>query len=101
MNSIAWTDWLTPSLYRVRVAPGAAEELRRLTPAAQQRVRQMLTEIAELADVMPVEASRSWGSKLLHLNLGKVSVRYSISEETRTLSVEHVVPPPEELDQTG
>jgi mRNA-degrading endonuclease RelE of RelBE toxin-antitoxin system len=101
MTSFSWTDWLTPSLYRVRVAAGAAEELRRLPDPAQQRVRMMLNEIAELADLMPVETSRSWGEKLLSLNIGRVSVRYTISEETRTLCIEHVVPPPEELDQTG
>jgi hypothetical protein len=101
MTAFSWTDWLTPSLYRVRVVPAAGEELRRLPEAAQQRVRMMLHEITELADVMPVETSRSWGEKLLSLNIGRVSVRYTISEETRTLCIEHVVPPREELDQTG
>jgi mRNA-degrading endonuclease RelE of RelBE toxin-antitoxin system len=101
MTPFAWTDWLTPSLYRVRVSPSAAEELRKLPPTTQQRVRVMLVEISELADVMPVETSRSWGEKLLHLNIGRVSVRYSISEESRTISIEHVIAPREELDQTG
>jgi hypothetical protein len=97
-SSSSWTDWLTPSLYRIRIAPAAAEELRRLPPGVQQRVRVMLTEIAELADLMPIETTQSWGEKLLQLTVGRASVRYSISEGTRTLAIEHVVPP---LDQTG
>jgi hypothetical protein len=35
---------------------------------------------------------------LLQLQLGKVSVRYSINEQTRTLGVEHVIAPPAALN---
>jgi hypothetical protein len=102
MTSFPWTDWLTPSLFRVRVADGAAQELRRQPVEVQERVRTMLTEIAELADLMPPETSRAWGSDegqrhLLQLQLGRLSVRYSIDERSRTLGVEHVVSPPTEL----
>ena len=101
MTSFPWTDWLTPSLFRVRVAPGAANELRRQPPEVQERIRAMLTEIAELADLMPPETSRAWGGDgqphLLQLQLGRLSVRYSIDERARTLGVEHVIAPPTEL----
>jgi hypothetical protein len=105
MTSSEWADWLTPSLFRVRVAKTAGEELRRQPPDVQDRIRAMLTDIAELADLMPVETSRAWGNDgrqhLLQLQLGKVSVRYSINEQTRTLGVEHVIAPPAALDSTA
>jgi hypothetical protein len=105
MTSLAWTDWLTPSLFRVRVSSHAAEELRRQAEDVQENVRQILTEIAELANMMPPETSRAWGTDgrphLLQVILGRLSVRYSINERTRTLGVEHVICPPAELTRTG
>lgn len=96
-----WADWLTPSLFRVRVATTASEVLVRQAPEVQERIRAMLTDIAELADLTPAEMHRAWGNDgrrhLLSLQLGHVSVRYSINEQTRTLGVEHVVAPPFEL----
>jgi hypothetical protein len=98
MNPIAWTDWLTPSLFRIRVAPHAAQELCQQSEEVQELIRLMLTEIAELANVMPPETSRAWGTDgqkhLLQLRLGRLSLRYSINEHTRTLGVEHVIAPP-------
>jgi hypothetical protein len=105
MNPFAWTDWLTPSLFRVRVAQPAAHELRRQLPEVQERIRLMLTEIAELADLMPPETSRAWGTDgqqhLLQLQIGRLSIRYSINEQTRTLGVEHVIAPPADLDRSA
>jgi hypothetical protein len=104
MTLYPWTDWLTPSLFRVRVASLAAQELRKQPDDLQERIRVMLTEIAELADVMPPETSRAWGTDgqkraLLTLVLGRVCIRYSIDERNRTLGVEHVIVP--ELDQSA
>ena len=76
--------------------------------ATSLRLRQMLQDIAELADLVPPSTGRAWtasdGSTLLQLQLGRVSVRYSISEENRTLTIEHVIVPQEEpadLEPTG
>jgi hypothetical protein len=104
MTTYPWTDWLTPSLFRVRVANIAAQELRKQPEDLQERIRTMLTEIAELADVMPPETSRAWGTDgqkraLLQLVIGSVCVRYSIDERARTLGVEHVIAP--QLDQSA
>jgi hypothetical protein len=101
----AWNDWLTPSLFRVRVAKTAGEVLLKQTPEVQERIRAMLTDIAELADLTPDEMDRAWGNDgrqhLLSLQLGRVSVRYSINEQTRTLGVEHVVAPPSDLNPSA
>jgi mRNA-degrading endonuclease RelE of RelBE toxin-antitoxin system len=106
MTPPAWTDWLTASLFRIRVAPAASEKLGQLTAAVQQRLKQMLQDIAELADLVPPSTARGWSGNdpgsLLHLHVGRVSVRYSINEESRTLTIEHVIVPEDEaLDSTG
>src|SRR5207248_1936621 len=44
-----WQDWLTDSFFRIRVAPAAAQKLRALSQDLQDRLRQMLHDIAELA----------------------------------------------------
>ena len=66
----------------------------------------MLEDIAELADLVPPSTARGWigdeSSCLLNLHLGRVLVRYSITEADRTLTLRHVVIPGDEvLDQTG
>jgi mRNA-degrading endonuclease RelE of RelBE toxin-antitoxin system len=101
MTPPSWTDWATPSEFRIRVAPAAAEKLSPLPPETQSRLRQMLQDIAELADLVPPSVARSWraseqGPQLLQLRLGKVDVRYSIAEDDRTLTIEHVIVPEEE-----
>ncbi len=98
-----WTEWMTASSFCIRVAPAAAEKLEQLAPETQDRLRRMMQDIAELADLMPPSAD-SWSagqtSPLLLLTMGRVNVRYSISEEERTLTVEHVIVP-EELGDVG
>jgi hypothetical protein len=106
VETSAWTDWLTESVFRVRASPAAAEKLNQLPPEKQQRLRQMLQEIAQLADLAPANTSAAWESsgarQLLSLELGRVCVRYSISEDTRTLAIEHVILLPDEgLERTG
>ena len=96
-----WSDWITDSCFRIRVAPAAAVKLAQLPVETQQRLRHMLQDIAELADLVPPTTGHSWslgGAQLLQLQLGRVSVRYSISEESRTLTVEHVILLDDELD---
>jgi hypothetical protein len=101
-----WSDWITDSCFRIRVAPAAAVKLSQLPGETQQRLRQMLQDIAELADVAPLATGRSWsmgGTQLLQLQLGRVTVRYSISEESRTLTIEHVIllDDDQDLSETG
>jgi hypothetical protein len=100
-------DWLAPSFFRIRASPAAVAKLLRLTLDVQERLRQMLEEITELANVNPSRPGDSWmsGAKppLLTLQMGRVCVRYSISEESRTLTIEHVIllDDEEPLPQTG
>ena len=92
---LSWTDWLTNSFFRIRVAPAAMGKIGNLSSQTQQRLRQMLQDITELADLTPPNAEQTWMSgqepPLLSLQLGRVSVRYTISEESRTLTVHHVI----------
>jgi hypothetical protein len=105
MTPPAWTDWLTQSFFRIRVAPPAAEKLEQLLPETQVRLRQMLQDIAELADLVSPGTAQNWKSDgtatLLQLQMGRVNVRYSVDEESRTLTLEHVIVPGEELEETG
>ena len=108
MTPPAWTDWATPSSFRIRVSPAAADKLCELAPETQHRLRQMLQDIAELADLVSPIIARSWraseeGPTLTALHLGKVDVRYSISEEERTLTIEHVILPEDDeaMDRTA
>ncbi len=95
VRATVWSDWLTNSFFRVRAAPAAAEKLSQLPPETQERLRQMIQEITELADLTPTNTGRTWvasgAPQLLTLQLGRVCVRYLISQDTRTLSVEHVI----------
>ena len=95
VRGTVWSDWLTNSFFRVRAAPAAAEKLCELPPETQQRLRQMIQEITELADLTPANTGTIWvasgAPQLLTLQLGRVCVRYLISEDTRTLSIEHVI----------
>ena len=95
VRATVWSDWLTNSFFRVRAFPAAAEKLSQLPPETQKRLRQMLEEITELADLTPANTGTTWvaagAPQLLTLQLGRVCVRYSISEDTRTLSIEHVI----------
>ena len=104
MTPPAWTDWLTESFFRIRVSRLAAEKLEQIAPETQIRLRQMLQDIAELADLVPPSTARNWipgDTRLLQLQMGRVNVRYSINEESRTLTIEHVIVPGDELGVTG
>jgi hypothetical protein len=108
MTPSPWTDWATRSAFRIRVAPAAAEKLHALPLDTQDRLRQMLQDIAELADLVPPSVARSWrvgenGANLMQLGLGKLDVRYSIAEDDRTLTIEHVIVPEDdkEMGQAG
>lgn len=106
MTTRPWSDWLTPSYFRIRIAPAAARKLELLPEETQERLRQMLQDIAELADLLPPSSRTSFrpgdALSLLRLQLGRADVRYSISEESRTLAVEHVILAEEgEREQAG
>ena len=99
-------DWIAPSFYRIRASPAAAAKLVRLPMDVQDRLRMMLEEITELASISPPRPDNSWLSgalPLFTLQLGRVCVRYSISDESRTLSIEHVIflDDEEPLEKTG
>jgi mRNA-degrading endonuclease RelE of RelBE toxin-antitoxin system len=102
-----WNDWLTQSFFRIRVSAAAAEKLRELPEPLQQKLRSMIEEIADIAALSPGVAGHTWVASfsrpLLQLRLGRVSVHYAIDQETRTLSVEHVVVPDgeQDLESTG
>ncbi len=101
-NWPTWSDWLTPSSFRVRISLAAAERLRALPASEQQKLREMIEEIAELAAAMAPSVSHWWlptlKRPLLQLRSGRITVRYALDEDTRTLSVEHVVAPECMLD---
>ena len=88
-----WADWTTGSLFRIRVAPAAAEELRRLSEATQHRLRSVLHDIAELAELAPSGSTHGWSpsrSVPLQFSVDGTVVRYSVNEDARTLYVERV-----------
>lgn len=87
-----WEDWPTRSSYRIRIAPRAARRLGALSPERQHRVQAMIEDVADLAALLP-ESGRRFrdAAPLLDLRLGKLSVRYRIDEEARTISIEHLV----------
>ena len=104
MTPFPWNEWATVSTYRIRIAPAAVEKLESLPPDTQDRLRRMLQDIAELADLMPPSGSTGWAAStppLLHLQMGRVSVRYALNEKDRVLSVEHVIVPGDELSDVG
>ena len=90
-----WNDWLTRSFFRVRVSLAAAERLRRLSPDQQDKLKEMLEDIAEIAASAPAGLAHAWNTSfnrpLLQLRQGSVTVRYLIDEDTRTISIEHVI----------
>lgn len=103
MTSFRWTDWSTETSFRIRVAHAAVEKLEQLPADTQDRLRRMMQDIAELADLMPAPNRHAWddaSSPLLQLQMGRVTVRYSIDEETRTLTIQHVIVP-EVLEDVG
>ena len=101
----SWNDWITPSFFRIRVSMAAAEKLRRLPDDAQSKLKEMLEDIAEIAASVPVGLAHAWNTSfnrpLLQLRLGRTVLRYAIDEDTRTISVEHVVVPDDRADREG
>ena len=94
---ITWNDWITRSFFRVRISMAAAEKLRSLPPEQQERLKEMLEEIAEIASSAPTGLAHAWNTAfsrpLLQLRYGRTTLRYAIDEDTRTMSVEHVIVP--------
>jgi hypothetical protein len=71
----------------------------------QQKLKEMLEEIAEIAASTPVGLAHAWNTSfnrpLLQLRLGRITLRYAIDEDTRTISVEHVLVPEEGVGGEG
>jgi hypothetical protein len=103
----AWNDWLTRSFFRIHANSIAAPKLAELPVDVQIRLRRMLHDITELVDLTPTNTGKMWtaGSEplLLYLRVGRVRVSYSISEDTRSLTIEDVIPLDDEepLGKTG
>ena len=95
---LEWHDWIAEAFYRIRVAPAALTKISALAEGEQSRLRHMLEDIASIADQLPPSSvGRGWTpegrERLLRLEMGRLSLYYSIDENARTLSVEHVVVP--------
>ena len=80
--------------YRIEIAPAALSVLRRMPPDAQERLRQMLLDVASLAEGMALQ-HEDWrgpndSNQLLHLMMGQSSIRYSLDDAGRTLTVQHI-----------
>jgi hypothetical protein len=104
----AWNDWLTRSFFRIHANSIAAPKLAELPVEVQTRLRRMLHDITELVDLTPNNTGRMWTTGgeepiSLYLRVGRVQVRYSISEDTRSLTIEDVIPLDDEepLGKTG
>jgi len=96
-GSVTWNDWITRSFFRVRISLAAAEKLRLLPIGHQEKLKEMLEEIAEIAAGAPAGLAHAWNNAfnrpLLQLRYGTATIRYAIDEDTRTISVEHVIVP--------
>ena len=103
----AWTEWLTRSFFRIRASPAAVEKLHDLPPDVQARLRRMLHDITELVDLTPANTGQMWVAgatpAMFNLRVGRVQVRYTISVDTRSLTIQDVVPleGEEPLGRTG
>lgn len=99
----SWNDWITRSFFRVRVSMAAADKLRQVPQDAQAKLREMLEDIAEIAGSAPAGLAHAWNTSfdrpLLQLSLGRITVRYAIDEDTRTISVEHAVVPEDGVER--
>jgi hypothetical protein len=90
MEAQGATRWMwarSPGGVRLEVAPAALVSLLLLDEEMQQRLQQMLFEIA---DGSPPE---SWPQVPLTLTLDRTSVRYSLDAQKIALVIEHVVVP--------
>ena len=103
----AWTEWLTRSFFRIRASPAVVEKLHDLPPDVQAQLRRMLGDITELVDLTPANTGEMWvagaAPVMFNLRVGRVQVRYTISVDTRSLTIQDVVPLDHEepLGRTG
>jgi len=102
-----WNEWLTRSFFRIRASPAAVEKLHDLPPDVQTRLRWMLHDITELVDLTPANTGQMWvagaAPAIFNLRVGRVQVRYTISVDTRSLTIQDVIPLDDEepLGRTG
>ncbi len=92
MDAQGATRWgwaRSPGGVRLEVAPSAMMSLLLLADDTQQRLQQMLFDIADASQ------PRSWPRVLLSLTLGRTTVRYSLDAQKVAIVVDHVVTPGE------
>jgi len=103
----AWTEWLTRSFFRIRANAAAVEKPHDLHADVQARLRRMLHDITELVDLTPANTGQMWVAgatpAMFNLRVGRVQVRYTISVDTRSLTIQDVIPLDDEepLGRTG
>jgi hypothetical protein len=79
----------SPGGVRLEVAPSAMMSLLVLDEETQQRLQQMLFDIADAS------RPRSWPRVPLYLTLGRTTVRYSLDAGKVAIVIDHVVTPSE------
>lgn len=95
MTPPIWQDWTTGSRFHIAIATQAREKLSRLPAGDQARLRAVLHELAELAELIPISNGGLWrnGTRtLLQTRVGYTTIRYTVSDSERTISVEDVLP---------
>jgi hypothetical protein len=92
METQGATRWVwarSPRGVRLEVAPAAMMALLVLDEDTQQRLQQMLFEIADGSE------PQSWPRVPLFLTLGRTTVRYSLDPAKVAIVIDHVVTPEE------
>jgi hypothetical protein len=84
-----WVWARSPGGVRLEVAPSAMMSLLVLDDETQQRLQQMLFEIADASD------PASWPCVPLFLTLGRTTVRYSLDASKAAIVIDHVLTPEE------
>ena len=88
-GATGWSWARSPGGVRLEVAPSAMMSLLVLGNEIQQRLQQMLFDIAD-ASLPP-----SWPPVPLFLTLGRTTVRYSLDAQKEAIVIHHVVTPGE------
>jgi len=88
-DATRWVWARSPGGVRLEVAPSAMVSLLVLDDETQQRLQQMLFEIADASE------PQSWPRVPLLLTLGRTTVRYSLDPRKVAIVIDHVVTPEE------
>jgi len=88
-GAMRWVWARSPGGVRLEVAPSAMMSLLVLDDATQQRLQQMLFDIADASD------PASWPRVPLFLTLGRTTIHYSLDAAKASIVIDHVVTPEE------